>query len=158
MIRAIVIAAALSTLATSTMAKGGGASSAKSDLLNPEDCKLMAALGRKLLHWDTQKPDVSMFAIFYRPEGSGYIEQCPWKALGVAPLPPGQPDMSNMQFFTKPKYGPDRKTATMNFVTRLVSTASDGKPMSPFLSIQECTLFKAGATWQLKACQQGPIT
>ena len=48
-------------------------------------------------------PDISQFAIFYRPREIGYVEQCPWADLGVERLKATKPDPDNMRFFTAPK-------------------------------------------------------
>lgn len=158
MARLIATATAVCLIATSAMAQANAGRAVEGEVLNPEDCKVMAVLGRELLHWDKQKPDVSMFAIFYRPEAGGYVEQCPWRALGVTPLPPGSPDMHNMRFFTQPRYGSDGKSASVNFVTKMVAVGADGKPMRPFIEVEECTLSKRGDDWHLEGCAQRAIT
>ena len=76
-----------------------------------DTCQIVALLGRELLGWGTAPPDISQFAIFYRPDGDGYAEQCTWAEIGIEALPPCQPDMDNMRYFTEPRYAEDRLAA-----------------------------------------------
>jgi hypothetical protein len=123
-----------------------------------DDCQIYALLGRELLKWDERPPDVSMFAIFYRPEGDGYVEQCPWAELGVTPLPPGRPDMDNMQFFTQPTHADDGLTASVAYVTKLVARGADGRARPPYINQVDLTLAKVDGHWVLKSRRQGPMT
>ena len=131
---------------------------AQKNTLNPEDCNVMAALARDLLHLDKVRPDASTFAKFYRPEGDSYVEQCPWRELGIEPLPLGKPDLYHMRFFTSPLYGADGKTASINFVTRLVAVNKYGKPLSPFVQVQTCRMTKASQDWHLEGYTTSAIT
>ena len=158
MARLIAMATSLWLIAATATAQPAAVQTPERDRLNPEDCKVMAVLGREWLHWDRQKPDLSMFAIFYRPQGGGYVEQCPWRAMGVTPLPPGQPDLHNMRFFTQPRYADDGRSASVNFVTRLVAIGADGKPLSPFVQVETCTLTKPAEDWIFQACALAAIT
>ena len=151
-------AMAICVVAVSAAAQTRAGALAESGDLNLEDCKVMAALGRELLHWDKQAPDVSMFAIFYRPQGGGYVEQCPWRTLGVTPLPPGLPDLNSMRFFTSPQYGGDGKSASVDFVTRLLSSDAGGHPARPFLRVETCALVKQGEDWRFKGCKLKAIS
>ena len=101
---------------------------------------------------------MSQFAIFYRPEGDGYVEQCPWKALGITPLPPGEPDMDNMQYFTAPKYEDGGQTAGVSFVVKLVGRDPGGRPLPPYINQTELTLRKVDGRWTLVEQRQGPMT
>ena len=120
--------------------------------LKPEDCNVFVVLGRHLLDWGKTAPDLTQFAIFYRPQDGGYVEQCPWKALGVTPLPPGQPDLTNMRFFTAPKYSADGTAAAVNFVTRMTGGGH------VFMSVTECGLTKTAGQWAVVECRQTMIT
>jgi hypothetical protein len=123
-----------------------------------DDCQIYALLGRELLKWGERAPDVSMFAIFYRPEGDGYVEQCPWAELGVTPLAPGEPDMDNMQFFTQPSYSDDGHSASVAYITKLVARDRRGRARPPYVNQQNLTLSKLDGRWVLKRRQQGPMT
>jgi hypothetical protein len=158
MVRLIATSAAICLIAGSSVAQSSTDKGPRGDTLNPEDCKVMAILGQDLLHWDKVKPDISTFSIFYRPQNGGYVEQCPWRELGIAPLPPGSPDMNNMRFFTTPRYGADGKSASVDFVTKLVAFGKDGKPMSPFIEVQTCFLTKSGSDWRLDSCHLSVVT
>jgi hypothetical protein len=123
-----------------------------------DDCEIFALLGRELLGWGKADPDISQFAIFYRPQGDGFVEQCPWADLGVERLKATKPDPDNMRFFTQPKYSPDGKTATVSFVTKLVGRNPDGTARPPFISQEDLSLAKVDGHWRLVSRKQGPIT
>ena len=126
--------------------------------LNPEGCKVFAALARDLLHLDKNKPDKTMFAIFYRPDGYGYAEQCPWRELGIIPLAPLPPDTYNIRFFTAPRYSPDGKSASVIFVTEIFGVGMNGKTLSPIKMMQTCLLSKPTNDWHLDRCQPSAIS
>ncbi len=123
-----------------------------------DDCEIFTLLGRKILGWGKVAPDISQFAIFYRPQGDGYVEQCPWADLGVERLKATKPDPDNMRFFTAPKYGADGQTATVSFVTKLVGRNADGTGRPPFISQEELSLKRIDGHWRLVSRKQGPIT
>jgi hypothetical protein len=115
-----------------------------------DTCRIFVLLGREVLGWGETPPDASQFAIFYRPEGDGYVPQCDWAALGVTPLPPGgRLDRDNMRFFTEPKYGADGNTATVLFVTQLVGRDAAGGRRPPFISQERLSLAKTDGRWTL---------
>src|SRR4051794_34647837 len=107
-----------------------------------DTCQIVALLGRVLLGWDTTPPDISQFAIFYRPEGDAYVEQCPWAAMGIKPPPPGKPDMDNMRYFTQPRYQDGGLTAEIVFVTNLVARDPAGRAQPPYINQLDLTVRK----------------
>jgi hypothetical protein len=123
-----------------------------------DDCEIFALLGRELLGWGKVDPDISQFAIFYMPQGSGFVEQCPWADLGVKRLKATKPDPDNMRFFTAPKYSADGNTAAVSFVTRLVGRNPDGSARPPFISQEELSLKKVDGHWRLVSRKPGAIT
>jgi hypothetical protein len=123
-----------------------------------DTCRIVALLGRALLGWGTTPPDSSQFAIFYRPEGDGYVEQCPWAAMGIEPLPPGAPDMDNMRFFTEPRYQDGGLTAEVAFITKLTARDAAGRPQPPYINQVNLTLRKVDGLWTLAEQRQGPVT
>lgn len=123
-----------------------------------DDCEIFTLLGREILGWGKVEPDISQFAIFYRPQGDGFVEQCPWANLGVERLKATKPDPDNMRFFTAPKYSADRKTASVNFVTHLVGRNPDGTARPPFISQEDLSLAKIGGHWRLVGRKLGAIT
>lgn len=123
-----------------------------------DDCEIFTLLGREILGWGKVEPDISQFAIFYRPQGDGFVEQCPWANLGVERLKATKPDPDNMRFFTAPKYSADRKTASVNFVTHLVGRNPDGTARPPFISQEDLSLAKTGGHWRLVGRKLGAIT
>jgi hypothetical protein len=123
-----------------------------------DTCQIVALLGRELLGWGKVPPDISQFPIFYRPEGDGYVEQCPWAAMGIEALPPGQPDMDHMQFFTAPRYADDGLAAELSFITKLVARDAKGRPLSPYINQVDLTVSKIDGHWALIEQKQGPVT
>jgi hypothetical protein len=123
-----------------------------------DDCQIFALLGRELLGWGERAPDASQFPIFYRPYGGGYVEQCPWAALGVTPLPPETPIPESRRFFTQPVYSADGETAEAHFVTHLVSRDEHGRPLAPSINQVDLTLRKVAGRWTLTERRQGPMT
>jgi hypothetical protein len=123
-----------------------------------DDCQIFTLLGREVLGWGKVKPDISQFAVFYRPHGDGFVEQCPWADLGVERLQADKPDPDNMRFFTAPKYSADGKAATVSFVTKLVGRNPDGSARPPFISQEDLSLAKVDGHWRLVSRKQGPIT
>ena len=123
-----------------------------------DDCAIFTLLGREILGWGKVEPDVSQFAVFYRPQGGGYVQQCPWADLGVRPLQAAKPDPDNMRFFTTPEYSADGKSATVGFVTKLVGRNPDGSARPPFISQEKLSLKKIEGHWRLVSRTQVAIT
>jgi len=123
-----------------------------------DDCEIFTLLGREILGWGKVDPDISQFAVFYRPQGSGYVQQCPWADLGVTPLQATKPDRDNMRFFTAPKYSADGQSATVAFVTKLVGRNPDGSARPPFISQEELSLKKVDGHWRLVSRKLSTIT
>lgn len=123
-----------------------------------DDCEIFALLGREILGWGKVDPDISQFAIFFRPQGDGFVEQCPWAALGVEPLKATKPDPDNMRFFTAPKYSADGQSATVAFVTKLVGRNPDRSARPPFISQEELSLKKVDGHWHLVGRKLSAIT
>jgi hypothetical protein len=123
-----------------------------------DDCEIFTLLGRELLGWGKVDPDISQFAIFYRPQGDGFVEQCPWADLGVERLKAAKPDPDNMRFFTAPKYSADGQSATVTFVSKLVGRNPDGSARPPFISQEELLLKKIDGRWRLVSRKLSAIT
>ena len=128
------------------------------DRYSDDDCQIFALLGREVLDWDKTPPDVSQFALFYRPDGDGYVEQCPWAQLGVTPPPLGKPDMDRMRYFTRPAYSDDKTVAGVAFITKLVARDQGGRPLPPFIDQINLTVRKDNGRWTLIERKQGPMT
>jgi hypothetical protein len=123
-----------------------------------DTCQIVAMLGRALLGWGTAPPDISQFAIFYRPDGDGYVEQCPWAEMGIEPLPPGRPDMDNMRYFTAPRYEGGGLAAEVAFITKRVARDARGRPLPPYIDQVNLTVRKVDGRWTLVEQRQGPVT
>ncbi|HLI66822.1 MAG TPA: hypothetical protein VKU90_10705 [Caulobacteraceae bacterium] len=126
--------------------------------LSKEDCAVWVALGRAYLGWGTAPPNPLQFQIFYRPQGAGYVEQCPWRALGVTPLPPGKPDPDNFSFFTGPDYSDAGRKAVVRYGVKLTAKDVAGKPRPRFMEGWTCTLTKTGGRWTFAGCDESVIT
>ena len=158
----VLIATAMLAGASFHPAKSGRAEIAmttqhESDVAK-NDCEIFTLLGREILGWGKVDPDISQFAIFYRPQGDGFVEQCPWADLGVERIKATKPDRDNMRYFTAPKYSADGKTATVSFVTHLVGRNPDGSARPPFISQEELSLQKIDGHWRLISRKLGAIT
>ncbi|MDB5446864.1 MAG: hypothetical protein JWQ97_2181 [Phenylobacterium sp.] len=116
-----------------------------------EDCRIFVVLGRALLGWGRSAPDQSQFRIFYRPEGAGYVQQCPWKRLGVTPPAATAPDPKASHDFTSPVYDHGGAEASVSYVTRL-----EGEHL--FLAQRTCRLRKTALGWRLLGCTEDAIT
>ena len=114
-----------------------------------DTCAIFVVLGREVLGWDETPPDISQFAVFYRPQGDGYVEQCPWAELGITALPLGRPDPDNTRFFTEPEYSESGRKALVRFVIQRVARGPEGRPQPPFISQERLTLAKADERWVL---------
>lgn len=123
-----------------------------------DDCQIFAVLGHELLGWGKVAPTTSQFAVFYRPEGDSYVEQCPWSQMGVTPLPPGKPDPDNMQYFTQPKYEDGGTTALVSYIRRLIARDARGNPQPPYIDMLYLTLRKVDGCWTVTSRAEGPRT
>ncbi len=123
-----------------------------------DTCRIVALLGRELLGWGKVSPDISQFPIFYRPEGDGYVEQFPWAEMRIKSLPPSNPDLDNMRFFTEPRYVEGGLAAEVAFVTRLVARDAKGGAMPPYINQVDLTVKKVDGIWTLAEQKQGPVT
>jgi hypothetical protein len=126
--------------------------------MSDDSCQIVALLGRELLGWGRAPPDISQFPIFYRPDGDGYVEQCPWAEMGIEPLPPGEPDMDRMRYFTEPRYEEGGLAAEVAFVTSLVARDAAGRPRPPYINQVNLTVRKVDGLWTLAEQRQGPVT
>jgi hypothetical protein len=127
-------------------------------LMIDDTCQIFAVLGQELLGWGKSRPDISQFPIFYRPQGDGYVEQCPWTQMGITSLPPGEPDMDHMRYFTEPQYEEGGTIARVSFITKLTARDARGRPKAPYINQQNLTLRKTSGSWTLVAREQGPYT
>lgn len=123
-----------------------------------DESEIYVLLGREILGWGKVEPDISQFAIFYRPQGDGFVEQFPWADLGVDRLQATKPDLDNMRFFTAPKFSSYGKAANVSFVTKLVGRNPDGSARPPFISEEDLSLAKIEGHWRLVGRRRSRIT
>ncbi len=103
-------------------------------------------------------PDRSQFVIFYRPDGEGYVEQCPWSLMGVTPPPISEPASDQMRYFTSPEYSEGGALAEVKFITTLTHLNSDGQAEPPYINQQDLTLRKVDGNWRILSHRRGPMT
>ncbi len=154
--------AAAGTIALAVLACSGAAfaqttlPTASSGQASADDCEITVLLGKKLMGWGQHDPDKSMFLAFYRLSGGEYVAQCPWKSLGVDALPPGQPDLSHMQYFSQPKYDAKGTKATVAYVLQMSRSGPSGAE-EPYINETICTLTKRAGQWAVDACKDGQV-
>jgi hypothetical protein len=101
-------------------------------------------------------------ATFYpewdRPNGGVYVEDCPWRALGVNPPVIGKKSLANF-YVTRPGYNPIGLGATVHMTYSLQSEEQrDGRRIAPFITSDICSFAKHGKTWSLVTCRMEAIT
>ena len=140
-----------------TQAEESGALKDRADLPQPverasaDDCAILIEVGKHEMNWGTTAPDFAFYSEFDRVGGGTYLEDCPWRALGVAePLTKAQ-QPEKAFFITRPAYsGTD---ATVDLEYSISGRIVDGKRMPPFLMAKKCTLQKSDDQWHLVGCQ-----
>src|ERR1700748_3191196 len=149
-------------LALSSVAPVRAAGSATAAMPGPierasaDDCAIFVELGKKQLHWGATPPTASFFPEWPGAGGAGtYLEECPWKQLGVAaPLSPAQ-NPNESFFITRPIYaGPKSTVAKVKFEYRHAGKSADGQQnLRPFFLRQTCNFEKDEQGWLLMGCK-----
>jgi hypothetical protein len=126
-----------------------------------DDCAIFVELGKKQLHWGATPPTASFYPEWPGAGGAGtYLEECPWKQLGVAaPLSPAQ-NPNESFFITRPVYaGPKSTAATVKFEYRHAGKSADGQQnLRPFFVRQTCSFEKDEQGWLLMGCKTDIIS
>jgi hypothetical protein len=121
-----------------------------------DDCVIIVEIGKSAMGWGATAPDYAFYPEFAREGGGTYLEECPWKQLGVAePLTKAQQPKKGF-FITRPRYEGAKATAELEVY--ISGPVIDGKQMPPFLSLEICSLEKQRDRWQLLECKLKVIT
>ena len=124
-----------------------------------EDCAVFAALGKQHLHWDSEPPEQDMFPVFNTKDGGSYVEDCPWKALGLSEPNIGNPSSRSGFYFSRPEFSLRGIKASLTYSYFIKSDRTeDGKEYAPFVAQYRCVLRKSIGRWQLINCKLGAIT
>ncbi|HTT83589.1 MAG TPA: hypothetical protein VMF67_08905 [Rhizomicrobium sp.] len=118
-----------------------------------DDCAIIAEIGKTELHWSaTQPPKAAFYPTYATPGGGTYLEDCPWKNLGVAP-PQTPTSGAPMGFFvTRPVYSNAGARAWFQYSVTAV-TGADGKKIPPFVERDLCLLEKDADGWHVTRCK-----
>jgi hypothetical protein len=121
-----------------------------------DDCAIIVEVGKRKMDWGATPPDFAFYPEFDRDGGGTYLEDCPWKQLGVAePLTKAQkPDKGF--FITRPRYS--GTSATVELQLYISAQGSDGKRLPPYLRSETCSLEKQENRWQLRECKLKAVT
>jgi hypothetical protein len=112
---------------------------------------MFVEVGKNQLNWGATPPDFAFYSEFDRDGGGTYVEDCPWKELGVAdPLSPSQ-QIEKDFFITRPAYTGDEATVRLQY--SISGRIVDGKKTPPFIRRDRCTLEKKDDHWHLVVCK-----
>jgi hypothetical protein len=116
-----------------------------------DDCAILVEVGKNQMNWGVIPPDFAFYSEFDRDGGGTYVEDCPWKELGVAePLRPSQQTEKDF-FITRPAYRGDEATVSLQY--SISGRIVDGKKTRPFIRRNKCTLEKKDVHWKLVVCK-----
>jgi hypothetical protein len=123
---------------------------------SPDDCAIFVEVGKNIMNWGAKPPDYAFEPEWDRDGGGTYLEECPWKELGVAePLTKAQQAEKSF-FITRPKYSGAEATVDLEF--SISGRIVDGKKTPPFIESDTCTLEKKDDRWQVVECRLKFIT
>ena len=92
------------------------------------------------MNWGLKAPDSAFYSEYDRTGGGTYVEDCPWKELGVAePLRPSQQTEKSF-FITRPAYRDDEASVSIEYA--ISGRVVDGQKTRPFIRRGKCTLEK----------------
>jgi hypothetical protein len=124
-----------------------------------DDCAIIVAIGKAELGWGADSSsDWPFFPDYDLPGGGSYVEDCPWRTLGVAPPTIGSPASMRGAAIARPAYGSDRVTATADITTTISEQDASGRPLPPFIQDRVCKLERRGTTWMLLSCDTTAMT
>jgi hypothetical protein len=126
------------------------------ELASPDDCAIFVEVGKSAMNWGAKPPDYAFEPEWNRDGGGTYLEECPWKELGVAePLTRAQQPAASF-FIRRPKYSGAGATVDLEF--SLSGRIVDGKKTPPFIQAETCTLEKKDDRWHVVECRVKFIT
>jgi hypothetical protein len=121
-----------------------------------DDCAIFVEVGKSRMNWGTKPPDFAFEPEWDRDGGGTYLEECPWKELGVAE-PLGKAQQPEKSFFiTRPNYSGAGATVDLEF--SISGRIVEGKKTPPFIKSETCLLEKKDDRWHLVECRLKFIT
>lgn len=121
-----------------------------------EDCEIIVEVGREKMGWGAKPPDATFYPEFDREGGGTYLEDCPWRQLGVAE-PNTNAETSPKGFFiARPRYSGTE--AMVTFEVFISKPPVDGRKVPPYMRREECALYKDGGRWKLRECKVKAVT
>jgi len=124
-----------------------------------DDCAIIVAVGKAELGWSAQSAgDWPFFLVYDLPGGGTYVEDCPWRALGVAPPVTGSHASIKGSAIMRPEYGPSRATATAKVSATMRGRDIDGRTLPPYLEDRVCKLERRDGGWKVIACDTTAVT
>jgi hypothetical protein len=123
---------------------------------SPDDCAIFVEIGKSIMNWGANPPDYAFEPEWDRDGGGTYLEECPWKELGVAePLTKAQQPAASF-FIRRPNYSGAGATVDLEF--SISGRIVDGKKTPPFIESQTCALEKKDDRWHIVECRLKFIT
>jgi hypothetical protein len=151
-----VIGALLASCASPSPRLGdsrAAAAQASVEHASPDDCAIIAEIGKSELHWSAANaPNALFYPKFETPGRRIYLQDCPWKKLGLAEPRIGTSDSPMGFFITRPIYSGTSAKASFQYSVASVAAAG-GKRIPPFAERDLCTLEKDAAGWHLIRCK-----
>jgi hypothetical protein len=121
-----------------------------------DDCAIFVEVGKSRMNWGVKPPDFAFEPEWDRAGGGTYLEECPWKELGVAePLTRAQQPEKSF-FITRPHYSGSGATVDLEF--SISGRIVDGKKTPPFIKSETCALEENDDRWHLLECTLKFIT
>jgi hypothetical protein len=155
-----MLAALLAVILAAAPAKPPPAPSAPANIerASAEDCAVILAVGRSQLGWGAKPPEFAFFPEVDQDGGKTFVEECPWKAMGVAAPRIGTPQSENGFWISRPVFDRTRTTASADMTRTIVAMENQGEPMNGFLETRTCSLRKRDGRWQVVACRSAAVT
>jgi hypothetical protein len=123
-----------------------------------DDCAIIGEIGKSEVEWSaTSAPQAFFYPRFETPAGGTYIEDCPWKKLGLAEPRIGTPASPMAFFITRPAYSSTGASAYFQYSVGPVPTGN-GKKIAPFIKEELCTLDKRAEGWHLIHCEMTVVS
>ncbi len=121
-----------------------------------DDCEIIVEVGREKMGWGAKPPDATFYPEFDRAGGGTYLEDCPWRQLGVAEPNTKAGGFDTGFFIARPRYSGIETTVT--FEVFISAPPVGERKMPPYMRREECVLFRDGGRWKLKECKVKAVT
>jgi hypothetical protein len=120
-----------------------------------DDCKVIAEVGKAELDWGVNPSKSRFYTEYVLRDGLAYVEDCPWRELGVAPSV-GQTESEASAYITRPKYAGDKASVELGYA--IVPRSGHDRKIAPFRSRQSCTIDRSKGRWHFVGCRIEVIT